>query len=658
MLRSGMRFVLWGLCVLGGTGALAVLAMLYTEPAVAAPTTISPKKTLQAFNSDAELEKLLSKYKAETRDRQTAASKGGSLIGFKGDSSIGYNMPADVPSMSLSKQVTQATESVTNTQTAGVDEGDIVKVHGKHLVVLRRGRLFTVDIGSKPGDAVKPVSAIPAYGPDMQPSSWYDEMLLSGNTIVVISYSYQRRATEIGLFDIDSAGRLSYRDTYYLKSNDYYSSRNYASRLIGNKLIFYTPLVLNYRGNDPFASFPALDRWQGKSVPADFKRIAPANRIYRADGELAAPDLTTLHTVQICDLSKREMTCTATGVLGPRGSEFYVSADSVYVWTVSYLRGDRKTTGGNNSAVYRLPLDGSAPSMLKTAGSPIDQFSFLQSDDGYLNVLLRDNGNGGRMWASEKPGDRGELALLRVALNQFSDGRDAAPDSAYRSVPRVTGGQLQNRFIGDWLLYGAGRNWGRKTNESNDLYAVRWAKPDTPIAQVILPHGVERIEALGRSAVAVGSRGSDLLFTSINLSGNPSVAGQYVRRDAAQGETRSHGFFYRPDDRDHGVLGLPIIGGGKSAARNQLRGNSAAVLFLRNSGLRLSELGPLASDGKAAVNDNCQASCVDWYGNARPLFLRGRVFALMGYELVEGRIDGERIREVQRASFAPTVQNR
>jgi len=38
-------------------------------------------------------------------------------------------------------------ESITNTQEAGVDEGGIVKLHGDHLVVLRRGRLFTVKIG-------------------------------------------------------------------------------------------------------------------------------------------------------------------------------------------------------------------------------------------------------------------------------------------------------------------------------------------------------------------------------------------------------------------------------------------------------------------------------------------------------------------------------
>jgi hypothetical protein len=40
--------------------------------------------------------------------------------------------------------------------------------------------------------------------------------------------------------------QLSYRSTYQLRSNDYYSSRNYASRLIGSKLIFYTPEYLNF----------------------------------------------------------------------------------------------------------------------------------------------------------------------------------------------------------------------------------------------------------------------------------------------------------------------------------------------------------------------------------------------------------------------------
>jgi len=57
----------------------------------------------------------------------------------------------------------------------------------------------------------------------------------------------------------------------------------------------------------------------------------------------------------------------------------------------------------------------------------------------------------------------------------------------------------------------------------------------------------------------------------------------------------------------------------------------AALLYLRNPGLALSKLGTLDSrPGEAERNDGCRASCVDWYANSRPLFLRGRVFALMG----------------------------
>ena len=111
-------------------------------------------------------------------------------------------------------------------------------------------------------------------------------MLLSGNTIIIIGYSYQRGGTEIGLFEIAANGALKYKSTYHLRSNDYYSSRNYASRLVGSKLIFYSPLRLNPFTADPFAAFPAMRKWQSGVTPADFKRIAPATRIYRTDDEL------------------------------------------------------------------------------------------------------------------------------------------------------------------------------------------------------------------------------------------------------------------------------------------------------------------------------------------------------------------------------------
>ena len=45
---------------------------------------------------------------------------------------------------------------------------------------------------------------------------------------------------------------------------------------------------------------------------------------------------------------------------------------------------------------------------------------------------------------------------------------------------------------------------------------------------------------------------------------------------------------------------------------------------------------------------------MDWYGNARPLFVRERIIALLGYELVEGSREGDHITEIRRVSFAPS----
>ena len=594
----------------------------------------APRRTLTAFASEAELAELFQRWAEEAARRRDAE------VQRRAQSSPGLAAPA--PAAAKPAMEAKAEDSVTNVQHAGVDEGGIVKVHGDHLVILRRGRLFTVAIGDR---ELRPVAAIDAYGPDVTPQgAWYDEMLISGSTIAVIGYSYQRGGTEIGVFEISPAGALAYKATYHLRSNDYYSSRNYASRLIGTKLVFYSPLYLNPYVADPYASFPAMRRWRAGATPADFKRIAPATRIYRAD-DLDPNDGIALHSVSVCDLARPEMECESTAVMGPPGRVFYVSPTSVFVWTTPWRRSADGTRPA--SSVFRIPLDGSAPSALRAAGSPIDQFSFLE-ENGMLNVLLRSNGRGEAMWAAET--NAGDLGLLRVPLERFSDGRDAAPADAYRPLPRPNGASLQSRYIGPYLLYGAGAGWRRpQAMPDAEVYAVRYA--DGVTFAVPLPHGVDRIEALGKHAVVVGSDGRDLHFSSLRLERFPVATARYVRAGAAQGETRSHGFFYRAESENDGLLGLPIIGGGEAAA-GQVKRTSAAVLFLRNAGLSLSELGALDAQPVAA-NDACRASCVDWYGNSRPLFLRGRVFALMGYEIVEGRLEAKRIVETRRINFAP-----
>ncbi len=688
------------------SGYLLLVAMVLFagQSSHAQSNTNTPQKTLKRFSSEAEFDALMQRWRGEAAERAAKRSRAiqpaakyqdGALIQYSPTPPA--SAAAAPPPVMASTTITEAkasvsklkgeAESITNVQTAGVDEGGIVKNVGDYLVILRRGRLFTVRTG---GSALTPVSVIDAYAPDASPSgAWYDEMVVAGNTIAVIGYSYARGGTEIGLFNIDANGELTYRATHHLRSNDYYSSRNYASRLIGTKLIFYTPMHINGWAPDPAQFMPAQRRWVKGAKPSDFKRILPATKIYRTDDDLDPMQGIALHTVTTCDLAASQMQCDSTAVLGPTGRVFYVSGEAVYVWATATrndwqagsLKPKNDTAAGDMplSAVVRMPLDGAPPSAIKTTGSPIDQLSFLE-DAGYLNVLLRSDARGEAMWAAEN--NQGSLALLRVKISDFGNDQAVAKSSQYQPLPGNSNRAMQNRFIGAYLLYGEAvmqaplapatvptNGWGRnaqtgETREPEGLaYALRFANGERP-QTLKLPHAVERIEALGSDAILVGARGADLQFSSVRLDANaPSsrgakLAGKYLHTNAAQSESRTHGFFYRATSAEKGLLGLPTISSG-GINRTGRGGENAAVLFLANHSLNLSPLGSLEAQTASSnnSNDGCKASCVDWYGNARPLFLGKRVFALLGYEVVEGSVqrqsDREQIMETRRINFAP-----
>lgn len=631
---------------------LSALAAASCAHAPRAPSEGGDGETLRAFRSEGELVRF-------QRELARAAEKEGGG-GFPGPpppappppppppppSSPGA-APAPVAVAEQEIVVTGAAgaDEVTNVQHAGVDEGGIVKVHGDHLVVLRRGRLFTVRFG---GGALEPVAAVDAFGPGIDPDgAWYDEMLVADGLVAVIGYSYARGGTEVGLFRIDSAGGLAHRATYQLRSDDYYSSRNYASRLVEGKLVFYAPISFDPYAENPLASFPAVRRW---GTDPDFRPTADATRVYRAAGPMGDVHRLALHSVTVCDPDDERLRCRSTVLFGPEGRVFYVSPTAVYLWTTQDADGGRREATPR-SMLYRMPLDGSAPTGLRVLGAPVNQLSFLESGDGHLNALVRSEARGEGMWRAEV--SRGDVALLRVPVSSFGDGSGKAPDDAYRPLPRPGRGAFQNRFVGDWVIYGVGGGWGRAREGGSTAYAAPWAHRGGAHT-LRLPHSLERIEAMGSGAVLVGSADGDLHFSGVRLGERAELAHRYVRRDAAQGETRTHGFFYRADGEEEGVLGLPIRGGGTAGYEHLVHG-SASVLFLRNEAFRLTELGDLAASPEAGAEDGCRASCVDWYGNARPLFLRGRVFALLGYEIVEGAERGGRIREVRRVDFTPAA---
>jgi hypothetical protein len=643
------RWVVLALSTAAVIGASALLSEgeVQAQPAPAPSTHAGGQLT--AFKSDAEFLAFLQKRRDAIR-RRNAVNPPPPAPPPPPAAPMAAQESAKADSAAVTGNIAGG-DRITNTQEADVDEGGIVKKRGDLLVILRRGRLFTVSIA---GGQMRPIDHINAFPPGITGGGdWYDEMLISGDRVIVIGYSYARGGTEVNRFRMSPDGRLRFEDAYHLRSNDYYSSRNYASRLIGNRLVYYTPLYLGW-GNDPFAGFPAVSRWQQGTKPV-FRRIARARDVYivpslRDDDE--AP-LDTLHSVMDCNLTAPVLDCKATAVLGPASRTFYVSPTAVYLWVSDARHWRASQRGRAQSWLYRMPLDGiEKPSAIAARGQPTDQFSFREDRrQGLLDVLVRSDSGGDAMWNNEN--SSGNVALLSVPIGWMGDGTRTVPRSRYRPLPSVGADawNFQNRFVGNHILYGG---HGYQRGQYSTLVAA--ALRGGPVAQLQLPHAVERLDQLGQDGVVIGNdpRGG-LVFTAVDLRRPAArVGNSFTFPQAQQGENRSQAFFFRQDNADgsNGLLGLPISTQLQSQFARFL-GSGSSILFLRRENRLFDMAGRLDADPSGAVDDACVASCVDWYGNARPIFIGNRVFALMGYELVEGRSARGSIYEVARVNFAP-----
>ena len=176
-------------------------------------------------------------------------------------------------------------------------------------------------------------------------------------------------------------------------------------------------------------------KWRKGVTDNGFERRSSQRALPVVRTAVESNNAQALHTVTVCDLASRDFSCKGTATLGAPGRVFYVSPSSVYVWTTDWQYSEGRASSA--SMLYRLPLDGSAPSALGVTGSPVDQFSFLESGDEHLNVLVRSDGRGEQMWGSEF--GAGDVALFRTPVDSFSDGSQNAPSYRYSELPKPEG---------------------------------------------------------------------------------------------------------------------------------------------------------------------------------------------------------------------------
>lgn len=520
---------------------------------------------------------------------------------------------------------------------AAMDEGGIVKLAGDYMVVLHRGRLFTIRVGD---GALQPVSVVDAFSPGSDPfRTRYEEILVDRDRIVVIGVDESDERVRFGVFHMAPDGRLAHRTTFTLWGRSELwrinnnRSRGDAVRLVGDRLVHYAPVYVDY--DDPLASLVEVRGTDGVVRPA-----VPSARVYRPAGRVNIVNL-QLHSLTSCGLADAEPRCESTALLAPDGT-FHVSPTAVYIWTTQ--RDGWEEGDPSRSVLYRMPLDGSAPTALGVTGDP-DPAAFAESADGYVNVLTRMESSGERLFGAEYQSYR--PALLRVPLSALGSGRNAATRAHYRVLPTTHAAPFKARIVGDQLIYGTGNGpHGGLRPGTFAAYVVPLAGSGATV--IPLPHSVDRIEAVGAGAVVLGADGTDLHLSTLRLSADTAVLADH---HTVPSRTFAPALFQRQDGDDSVLLGVPLFGPDRPGFE-WMKLRSARIQFLRAQGLRLEQAGELAS-GDPTPDDGCLTSCVMWYGNARPLFVRGRVLALLGYELVEGREEGGRIRELRRVGFAP-----
>lgn len=676
---------------LGRVAALAALAA--ASPAIgqkrtAPPETIAPlpsrlvSPVLETFGSESAFRRYLRDLQREAKRREPRWTKRASGPQF---ASLQAQDPAcatpeecpaeDAASIVVSgaRSAKPGNPSITNTQERGVDEGDIVKQIGQYLLVLQDGRIFAID--TRPaGGGLALADRIDVYR-DKESGAWYDEMLVQGDRVVVTAYSYQEDATELSVFRLSPDGRFERQGVFLISSDDYYDSDNYATRLVGDSLVVYSPMRIEDIDPDERIDWPLVRRWQPVTKRKMRGRpLFDARNIYRPVQPTLDP---VIHTVSVCPLGPAgrdgNLDCRTTAFVGPGDREFYVTPRDAYLWVTpdwtdydpdggdagncdSWQR--RAPASAHPAAVYRINLFTGEPLVAAAEGVPIDQFS-LAATNGRLHALVR------RIpirCDKAKPADGPDLALVTLPFAAFAAELTGPSQRHSRAMPDPGAAILENRFTDTHLVYGGRNSWGsyppglygaKEASETSSAIAVPLRAPDRA-ARIPLPHNVIRIERTGDDIVATGYRDmAGLQLSVIDLRAAPRRADTLLLPRRYESEGRSHAFNSLIEADGSGLLGIPTVLKKQDSGRWWWRSDSSDVSFLAlDANRKLKPLGELtAKENAVDPGYRCEVSCIDWYGNSRPIFTDGRVFALADAELVEGRLRDGRIEEVRRLNL-------
>ena len=542
--------------------------------------------------------------------------------------------------------------SITNTQEAGVDEGDIIKQIGRHLIVLQDGRLFSVDLqpGGQPGLSLRDRENVYQSADE---GTWYDEALVFGRSIIAIGYSYEREASEFAVLELAEDGTLNFRDRFFLPSQDYYDGDNYTTRLVNGQLAMHTSYYLLDVDAYSDLAAPILVREE----QLDEARQLDPRSVYKS---LQSTEDPLLHTVTMCPLkdigdeSAPTPQCKTTAFLAGESYEYYASTDAVWLWLNDGSRWGRRNEYGG-ALLYRIPYADEAPSVATVNGEPANQFSLAADTDVFRALVTMENEQGGE-----------DLQLMVLPRSAMGRTPGTAQGAEFYDLPDQEG-ELENRFTGTHLVYTLENEerwwepfWSEEQNSADAKLALVPFDAPNDVQVLAVPHSVIRLERARDHIVATGyasERGLSLSALDLR-SGRGRLAGTQMLPARYESENRSHAFNSRIENDGSGMIGIPTVVKITQSGRPVWRSEKSDISFLEVSAdAQLRSAGTLYPSGKPVHPEyQCEVSCIDWYGNSRPIFTMGRIFALSGTELVEGEMRDGFVNKIRSVDLTTPVQ--
>ena len=551
--------------------------------------------------------------------------------------------------------------SITNTQEAGVDEGDIVKQIGQYLIVMQDGRLFSIDLLPDGEPGLRHVDRENVYR-TVEEDTWYDEMLVFGRQMIVIGYSYDAEASVFAVLELEENGEITFRDRFFLPAQDYFDDDNYTTRLVDGQLALHTSFYLSDVDSYEQLNAPVLSRTM---APEDTPRLS-ARRVYRPVQDAADP---LLHTITICplrdlgDTDQDVPACSTTAFLAGDNYEYYASQDAVWLWVSKeshrwWMETDEDDTAESTGLLYRIPYDRTdAPGFARVDGEPVNQFSLAAGSEVFRAFVAVDA-------AEDDAEETSPYRLMQLPLSDIGRAPPPIDPTDYVILPDVSAGDIENRFTRTHFVYTTGNSWWSywRTEPEDGLDAeltfVPLDSPETP-TQLKVRHGVIRLERARDHIVATGyADAHGLNLTLFDLRGDaPRQGGSLKLVERYESENRSHAFNSQIGADGAGLIGLPTVVQRWEAGRWVWRSDSSDISYLRvGSDASLSSVGTLkGAQGEPHESYECEVSCVDWYGNSRPIFTLNRLFALSGTSLVEGDVSDRGVEEIRRVDLTRPI---